>query len=113
MELLFSEPTTPSQRHLVKLNRKQLNRKPIVKTKISGSKTSSGRNHSGKITVRHKGNGHKKKYRNINFSRTSKSTGIVVSLEYDPNRNSTIASVYDFTHKKIFLHTVTEKVKHR
>ena len=59
-------------------------------------KNSSGRNNTGKITVRHKGGGHKKKYRIINFYRTSDSESIVCTLEYDPNRNSNIASVYDY-----------------
>jgi len=108
MVLTFSKPTTPSQRHLIKLNRKQLRKEPIIKTEISGLKNSSGRNHSGKITVRRKGNGHKKKYRKINFSRTIRSTGIVVSLEYDPNRNSNIASVYDFT-KNVFFYILAPK----
>ena len=60
MVLTFLKPTTPSQRHLIKLNRKQLRKKPIIKMKVIGLKTSSGRNRSGKITVRRKGNGHKK-----------------------------------------------------
>ena len=102
MELKFLKPITPSQRHLITLNKKHLNKKPIVKTKIIGIKTSTGRNNSGKITVRHKGNGHKRKYRKINFLRNSESTGIVTSIEYDPNRNTNIASIYDFLKNKFF-----------
>ena len=102
MALIFSKPTTSSQRHLIKLNRKQLCKTPIIKAKVLGLKTSSGKNHSGKITVRRRGNGHKRKYRKINFFRTTKSTGIVVSIEYDPNRNANIASVYDFTKNFFF-----------
>jgi large subunit ribosomal protein L2 len=109
MVLKFSKPTTPSQRNLVRLNRKQLSKKSLIKTEISGLKNSSGRNFSGKITIRHRGNGHKKKYRKINFSRTIKSTGIVVNIEYDPNRNSNIAAIYDFTKNFFFLHTSTKK----
>ena len=56
----------------------------------------AGRNNSGKITVRHKGGGHKNKYRKINFQRTQLSTGIVCSMEHDPNRNSIIGSIFDF-----------------
>lgn len=102
MILIFSKPTTPSQRHLKKLNKKQLRKKPMIKTEILGLKKSSGKNHSGKITIKHRGNGHKTKYRKINFSRSGKSIGIVTSLEYDPNRNSNIASVYDFTQNIFF-----------
>ena len=102
MKLTFSKPKTPSQRNFIKLSKKELLRKPIIKTKILGLKNSSGRNHSGKITVRHKGNGHKQKYRKINFLRTLKSIGIVLGIEYDPFRNSNIASIYDFTQNIFF-----------
>jgi large subunit ribosomal protein L2 len=90
------KPTTPSRRHLVRLNNKHLNKKPILKTQISGKKNVTGRNNSGQITVFHKGGGVKKRYRNINFHRTKDSTGIVCSIEHDPNRNAFIASVFDF-----------------
>ena len=88
MSLIFLKPTTPSQRHLTKLNRSHLTKYPTIKTKLSGQKTSSGRNHSGKITVRRKGSGHKKKYRKIDFLRNYKSLGIVLNIEYDPFRNA-------------------------
>ena len=73
-------------------------------------KNGSGRNHSGKITIRHKGNGHKKRYRNINFSRTVKSTGIVISIEYDPNRNCNIAAIYDLTQNNFFYILAPKKL---
>ena len=59
------KPITPSQRHLIRLNKKHLNKKPILKNKILGKKNSAGRNNSGKITVYHKGSGVKQKYRKI------------------------------------------------
>jgi len=102
MKLKSLKPTTPSQRHVILLNKKHLSKKPIIKTKIKGIKNQSGRNNSGKITVFHKGNGHKQKYRQINFKRTYESTGIVCSIEYDPNRNTNIASIYDLIFKKFF-----------
>jgi large subunit ribosomal protein L2 len=104
MKKLFFIPkaTSPSRRHLVILCRDHLAKKPLIKTKISGFKNSTGRNNSGKITVRHIGGGHKKKYRNVDFYRVNKSTGIVCTIEYDPNRNSFIASVYDSLSSKFF-----------
>ena len=108
MQLTFSKPKTPSQRNFIKLNKKELLKNPIIKTKIIGIKNSSGRNHSGKITVRHKGKGHKQNYREINFSRTLKSIGIVLGIEYDPCRNSNIASIYDFT-QNIFFYILAPK----
>ena len=96
------KPTTSSRRQLIKLNQKSLNisKKPLLKNKVIGKKSSSGRNHSGQITVFHKGGGVKKRYRKIDFNRKLNSTGIVCSLEHDPNRNAFIASVYDFINKK-------------
>ena len=102
MKLKFLKPTTPSQRHLIKLNTKHLNKKPFIKTKISGLKNSAGRNHSGKITIKGKGKGHSQKYRKINFHRTVQSTGIISSIEYDPNRKANIAAVYDYIKNKFF-----------
>lgn len=95
-------PKTPSQRNLIRINHIRLQKKSIAKGLISGLKNSSGRNNSGKITVSNKGNGHKKKYRKINFFRKENSVGIVTSIEYDPNRNAFIASVYDFLLTRYF-----------
>lgn len=106
------KPITPSQRHLIaRLNNKHLNKKPILKNKILGKKNSSGRNNSGKITVRHKGGGVKKLYRNINFRRTKESSGIICSIEYDPNRNSFISSVFDFTSRQFFYIITPQNIK--
>lgn len=96
------KPTTPSQRNVLKLNKKHLNKTPLLKNSIVGKKTVTGKNHSGKITVFHKGGGVKKKYRIINFNRTNKTTGIICSIEHDPNRNSHIASVFDINNRTFF-----------
>lgn len=97
-------PTTPSRRQLIKLNQKSLNlsKTPLLKQKLKGKKNSTGRNHSGQITVFHKGGGVKRKYREINFSRTFNSTGIVCSLEHDPYRSAFIAAIFDFINFDFF-----------
>jgi len=100
MEIL--NPTTPSQRHVIKVNNRILTKKPILKFKLTGLKQSSGRNNSGKITSYHKGGGHKRKYRQIDFYRTQDSTGITTTIEYDPNRSANIASVYDIEKETYF-----------
>lgn len=110
MSLVFLKPTTPSQRHLIKLSRDQLAKKPIIKKNITGQKTKSGRNHSGKITVRRKGGGHKRRYRTIDFCRNTKSIGVVVSIEYDPYRTANIAAVFDFTKRKFFYILAPKKL---
>lgn len=96
------KPTTPSQRQLIQLNNSYLKNKSLLKKKIKGIVNTAGRNNHGKITVYHKGGGHKRKYRNINFNQTKISTGIICSIEYDPNRNSNITSVYDINLKDFF-----------
>lgn len=104
MVLKTKKPVTPSQRQLVQLSRKNLRKKPLLKKYIKGLTNSSGRNNSGKITVRHKGGGHKKKYRVIDFCRINPLIGIICSIEYDPNRNTNIASVFDtFTQKFSYI----------
>lgn len=95
MSLKIINPTTPSQRNLIKLKKNHLAKSPLLKSHVLGLKNSSGRNNSGKITVYHKGGGHKKKYRKINFLRNTVSLGIVITIEYDPNRTANIASVYN------------------
>nr|BBC77506.1 ribosomal protein L2 [Nitzschia sp. PL3-2] len=104
MTLQKVKPVTSSRRQLIKLNQKSLNlsKKPLLKQKVHGKKNSSGRNHSGRITVFHKGGGVKKRYRDILFSRDFNSTGIVCSLEHDPNRNAYIASIFDFINFDFF-----------
>lgn len=104
MVLKTKKPVTPSQRQLVRLSQKNLRKKPLLKNYIKGLTNSSGRNNSGKITIRHKGGGHKKKYRTLDFFRVRPLTGIVCSTEYDPNRNTIIASVFcTFTQKFSYI----------
>ena len=71
-----------------------------LKGKIKGLKKSTGRGSNGRITSWHKGGGHKKRYRQLNFNRTDDSTAIVTSLEYDPYRTANIASIYDIQNNK-------------
>lgn len=94
MILETKKPVTPSQRQLIKLSQKNLRKGPLLKKHVKGLTNSCGRNNMGKITVRHKGGGHKKKYRTLDFFRVHPLTGIICSKEYDPNRNTTIASVF-------------------
>ena len=97
------KPTTSSQRHLLLLKKDHLAKAPLLKSKLEKIKNLSERNNQGKITIRHKGGGHKKRYRKINFNRSLKSIGIVITIEYDPNRNCHIMSLFDF-HKNIFYY---------
>jgi len=97
MILKTAKILTPSQRHLIKLNKK-----PLLKTLVQGKKNSGGRNKSGKITTRHKGGGHKRKLRCLNYTHSNNIIGIACSLEYDPNRQANIASIFDFLSYQFF-----------
>jgi large subunit ribosomal protein L2 len=97
-----------AHRHLIHIDFSHFKKMSLLKNEIKGKKTSSGRNNSGKITIRHRGGGHKKKYRKINFKRNYNSTGITTSIEYDPNRNAFIASVYELN-KNTFFYILAPK----
>jgi large subunit ribosomal protein L2 len=76
--------------------------KSLLKKKVSGG----GRNNRGIITTRHKGGGHKQRYRIIDFRRNKRNLeGIIATIEYDPNRNARIALVnYLDGEKRYILH---------
>src|SRR5499427_6878394 len=94
MALKNYNPTTPSQRQLVIVNRSSLHRGAPVKTLTEGKSSSGGRNNNGRTTVRFRGGGHKKTYRKIDFKRRKFDVPATVErLEYDPNRTAFIALV--------------------
>ena len=90
---------------------KSIKKKPLIKKKIKGLTKTGGRNNSGKITSRHQGDGHKKRYRKINFFRTNNSTSLVYNIEYDPNRNANIAAVFDVNNKFFFYILAPKNLK--
>jgi large subunit ribosomal protein L2 len=94
-------PTTPAQRQLKLLNKSNLSKKSLLKIKIKNLASSNGRNNSGKITSYHRGGGHKRKHREIDFIRYNLE-GIVMTIEYDPNRTSFIASIFNYRLNKYF-----------
>ena len=94
MSLISFKPTTPSLRKTVKVNKTYLFKGRPEKLLTESQQPSSGRNNTGKITIRHRSGGAKKKYRVINFKRnTMDILGTVERLEYDPNRTAFIALI--------------------
>jgi large subunit ribosomal protein L2 len=84
----------PSTRHHIDINRKDLSKAEPHKGLTYGRKRAVGRNSAGRITMRHKGAGHKKLYREIEFAQPFKGvTGKIESIEYDPYRTCFIALV--------------------
>lgn len=87
------KPTTPGRRGMTKSDTNFTKVKPLKKL-LKTKRSKAGRS-KGRITVRHKGGGHKKKYRIIDFKREKLGISATVkSIEYDPNRTTHIASVF-------------------
>jgi large subunit ribosomal protein L2 len=92
MALKTFKPVTPSLRQLVQVDRSGLWKGKPVKALTEGLIKTGGRNNLGRITVRHHGGGHKRRYRLVDFKRRKLGVGAVVErLEYDPNRSAFIA----------------------
>ena len=88
------KPTTPGRRKMSTLTNEEITKSTPEKSLTVTLKKNSGRNNQGKITVRHQGGGVKRKYRLIDFKRNKKDiTGVVASIEYDPNRTDNIALI--------------------
>ncbi len=94
MVVIKCNPTSPGRRHRVKIvNRNLYKGRPYSRLLKKNNKT-GGRNNLGRITVRHIGGGHKRKYRLIDFKRNKDNIlGKVERIEYDPNRSSYIALI--------------------
>lgn len=95
MALKVFKPITPGTRGRVDLRRDELTCDKPEKKLVSGKKSNAGRGAGGRIAVRHKGGGHKRRYREIDFKRNKHGIpGTVYSIEYDPNRSANIALIY-------------------
>ena len=87
-------PTTPSRRHMTMSTFEEITTDKPQKALLEPKKQKAGRNAHGKITVRHRGGGHKKNYRIIDFKRDKDGIpGKIATIEYDPNRSAFIALV--------------------
>src|SRR5690554_8054772 len=94
MALKKYKPVTPGQRFKVISNFDEITTSTPEKSLLAPQKRSGGRNNQGKMTMRHIGGGHKKKYRIIDFKRNKEGIpGVVKSVEYDPNRSARIALI--------------------
>ncbi|MBS1042641.1 50S ribosomal protein L2 [Gluconobacter cerinus] len=97
MALKHFNPTTPSTRGTVLIDRSELWKGKPVKQLREGKNKSGGRNNHGRTTVRFRGGGHKQSYRYVDFKRRKFDVGATIErLEYDPNRTAFIALIkYD------------------
>ena len=94
MAVVKQKPTTPGQRGMVKVITPGLHKGRPYRPLVESQTRTSGRNNDGRITVRHRGGGHKHSYRIIDFRRSKDGVvGRIERLEYDPNRSAHIALV--------------------
>ncbi len=89
------KPITPGQRHKIASDFSDITKSTPEKSLLAKKNRSGGRNSQGRMTMRHLGGGHKKKYRIIDFKRDKHGIPATVkSIEYDPNRTARIALLY-------------------
>jgi len=98
------KPTSPGIRFVTTLTFEEITKKEPEKSLLVPLKKTGGRNFMGRITVRHRGGGHKRRYRIIDFKRDK--DGIpakVASIEYDPNRSANIALLHYLDGEKRYI----------
>ena len=105
MAIKTYKPTTASRRNMTVTNYTQLSKVDPEKSLLEPLKKNSGRNSYGRITVRHRGGGNRRKYRVIDFKRDKDGINAnVLTIEYDPNRSAFIALVqYEDGEKRYIL----------
>ena len=114
MAIKTYKPTTPSRRHMTVSAFEGIDKKAKPERSLLESlKKHAGRNSYGRITVRHRGGGNKKKYRIIDFKRDKAGKATVINLQYDPNRSANIALLqYEDGEKRYILAPVGLKAGH-
>ena len=103
MSIRQVKPTTSSQRQLIQVDYSELSNKKPYRNLTKGLSKSGGRNNHGRLTAFRKGGGHKRKYRFVDFKRTSFKKGFVKAIEYDPNRSGFIALVTTETNMSFYI----------
>ena len=104
MPLKTHKPTTPSRRHMVLSDFSEITKSNPERSLVRVKKSNAGRNSAGRISVRHRGGGHKRRYRVIDFKRDK--FGIpakVVAIEYDPNRSARLALLHYVDGEKRYI----------
>ena len=104
MGIKHYKPTTPTLRFRTGYNFDEITTSTPEKSLLKPKPKSGGRNNRGRITCRHRGGGHRKHYRIIDFKRDK--IGIpaeVATIEYDPNRTARIALLHDVDGEKRYI----------
>jgi large subunit ribosomal protein L2 len=94
MAIVKTKPTSPGRRHVVQVKSEGLHKGDPFAPLVAKKSKTGGRNNNGHVTNRHRGGGHKQRYRVIDFKRDKDGVpGVVERLEYDPNRTAHIALI--------------------
>ena len=104
MGIKTHKPTSPGRRFLKRNNFAEVTKGTPEKKLTKSLKKSGGRNNTGRMTVRHRGGGHKRRYRVVDFKRNK--TGVpatVKAIEYDPNRSALLALLYYTDGEKAYI----------
>ena len=112
MPTKYYKPTTPGRRNMSVLDYSALSKVAPERSLLETIKKNAGRNSYGRITVRHRGGGNRRKYRIIDFKRNKHDMeATILTLEYDPNRSANIALVqYEDGEKRYIIAPVGLKV---
>ncbi len=98
------KPVTNGTRHTIIYDFKEITKSEPEKSLLAPKKQKAGRNNQGRITVRHRGGGHKKRYRIIDFKRDKWGVPAkVAAIEYDPNRSARIALLHYLDGEKRYI----------
>lgn len=98
------KPTSDGQRSRISSEFDEITTSKPEKSLLAPLTEKGGRNNTGRITIRHRGGGHKKRYRMIDFKRLVNDVdGIIASIEYDPNRSARIALVKSEDGRKFYM----------
>jgi len=104
MALKKNNPTSPGRRFQTVSSFEEITTSKPEKSLLKPIKRSGGRNSLGRITVRHRGEGHKRRYRIIDFKRKKDNIpATVASIEYDPNRSARIALLHYLDGEKSYI----------
>jgi large subunit ribosomal protein L2 len=104
MALISRKPTSAGRRFQTALDFAEITRSEPEKSLVVPLKKSGGRNCYGRVTARHRGGGHKRQYRLIDFKRNKLEVpGKVASIEYDPNRTTRIALLHYLDGEKRYI----------
>ena len=104
MGIKIKKPTSPGRRFQTSSSFEEITRTKPEKSLVRPLNKKGGRNALGRVTTRHRGGGHKRKYRVIDFKRSKEGVpAVVASIEYDPNRSANIALLHYVDGEKRYI----------